>query len=74
MFSLLLLDQEHCVLEHWVEEQALLVKLWLNELSKKKFIGYIFHQRKNRFTGICFGRGGGASRMTRGAWSRGGGG
>jgi len=71
-----LLDQEHYVLEHLVVEQALLVILLLNELSKINEIEYIFNRKKttNIFTGICLGRGGGASRMTNGPCSRGGGG
>lgn len=48
----------------------------LNELSKINEIEYIFNRKKttNIFTGICLGRGGGASRMTNGPCSRGGGG
>jgi hypothetical protein len=70
-----LLDQEHCVLEHWVVEQVLRAILLYNELSKINHNVYIMNERERKMlTGICFGRGGGASRMTIGACSGGGGG
>jgi hypothetical protein len=43
-----LLDQEHYVLEHLVVEQALLVILLLNELSKINEIEYIFNRKKKQ--------------------------
>jgi hypothetical protein len=70
-----LLDQEHCVLEHWVVEQVLRAILLYNELSKINHNVYIMNERERKMlTGICFGRGGGASRMTSGPCSGGGGG
>ncbi len=44
-------------------------------MSKINHNVYIMNERERKMlTGICFGRGGGASRMTSGACSRGGGG
>lgn len=70
-----LLDWEHCEFVLSVVEQVRLVKLWSIELARNEEQSMIlFPRRKSVVTGIFFGCRGGASRMTMGACSAGGGG